>query len=170
VKKIITKKKLLSLSLVLTLLFQISSVTYAGNVTPQSSDMTGYEYIEKRQSKEKTIEFEHAITNPKSISSSVTYSYQRSIFTESSASTSASFNAMVAEVGIGTEINLGGSSTKTFEVHWDIPPDTSVVLYSGSEYVKTTGTENYWNKGKIQSTKSVTGEWTYRGWSSAEEI
>lgn len=135
------------------------------DASPMANDMTGYEYIHSSTSKNKKTEFIHEATNPSNVTDTVSYSVAVTQSTSVNVTANATFNSMVAKVGVSTQVGLGTSRTKTITMTWTIPKKSKYLLRAGSQWIKASGTERRWNNGKIVSKKSVTGNWTYASWS-----
>lgn len=135
------------------------------NITPYASDMSGYEYIHSSSSRNNQLEFQHLAKNPSSATDSVSYSVAVTQSSSANVATSATFKSMVAEVGVSTQVELGTSTTKTLSITWSIPAKSNYLLRAGSSWVQASGTEKLWSAGKVISSKTVTGKWTYTSWS-----
>lgn len=125
----------------------------------------GYDYVKSSESTYLDITWSHYHSNPGSTTDTVTHSVSRTKETNATVSTSASFNTMVAEVGIGTEVGWGSSKNVTTSVTYTIPARTNYTLRYGSRAVKTSGYENRYSDGRKVASKYVTGNWTYQGYS-----
>jgi hypothetical protein len=68
---------------------------------------------------------------------------------------------MVAQASASFEVGVGASATWSSSLAFSIPYGTYECQY-GSKWVYTYGTENYWSLGKLKSSKSVNGKWTYK--------
>ncbi|MDY0393989.1 hypothetical protein ACFSMW_16050 [Virgibacillus halophilus] len=140
----------------------------AGNdflVNPMANDMTGYEYVHKSTSKSKKTEFIHDASNPSSTTDSVSYSVSVTQSSSANVTASATFKTMVAKAGVSTQVGLGTSKTKKVTMTWSIPKKSKYRLRAGSQWVKESGTEKYWKAGKLVSSKTVAGNWTFASWS-----
>ncbi|WP_070119695.1 hypothetical protein [Bacillus marinisedimentorum] len=127
---------------------------------------TGYEYDKSSQYTGKKITWSHDHDNSYGTTTdTVTHSVSRTKYTNASVSTSASFDAMVSEVGISYEVGWGSNQTVSTSVTYTIPAGARYTLRYGSRYVKTSGYERYYSRGTLASSKWVNGEWTYRGYS-----
>ncbi|MDM5352380.1 hypothetical protein QUF65_16165 [Lysinibacillus sphaericus] len=135
------------------------------SITPRANDMTGYEYIHSSSSRNNQLEFQHLAKNPSSATDSVSYSVAVTQSSSANVATSATFKSMVAEVGVSTQVELGTSTTKTLSITWSIPANSNYLLRAGSSWVQASGTEKRWSAGKVISSKTVTGKWTYTSWS-----
>lgn len=137
-------------------------------ITPAAVDMNGYEYVHSSGTKNnKTIDWTHIHTNPSGVTATVTRSVERSLYSTATVSAESSFKMMEQKVGVTAELSLGGSSTRTTSVSWNLPANSTYQLRFGSYYGTASGKENYWVNGKIKSTKSVTGKWTHGSFSDS---
>ncbi|MGX9135856.1 hypothetical protein ACWV26_16060 [Rummeliibacillus sp. JY-2-4R] len=134
-------------------------------ISPMVIDLSGYEYVHSSTSKNKKVEFTHTHNNSSSSTDTVSYSVGVTQSTTANVTSSASFKTMVAEAGVSTQVGLGTTNTKTLTITWSIPAKTTYQLRAGSNWVKETGTEKLWSAGKVVSSKSVSGNWTYSSWS-----
>lgn len=134
-------------------------------ISPYASDMSGYEYIHSTTSKNKKVEFTHTHSNSSSSTDTVSYSVGVTQSTTANVSTNATFKTMVGEAGVSYQVALGTTNTKTLTITWSVPAKTTYQLRAGSNWVKETGTEKLWSAGKVVSSKSVSGNWTYSSWS-----
>lgn len=128
-------------------------------------DLNGYEYIHSYATRDNKLEFSHLHENTGTSEDSVNYTVSVTQSASATVSASASFDIMIAKAGFSAEVQLGVSRTKSLSVTWTIPPKSKYLLRAGSSWIKASGTENRWYNGKIVSTKSVTGDWTYTSWS-----
>ena len=135
------------------------------SIAPYASDMSGYEYVHSSSSRNNQLEFQHLAKNPSSVTDSVSYSVAVTQSSSANVATSATFKSMVAEVGVSTQVELGTSTTKTLSITWSIPANSNYLLRAGSSWVQASGTEKLWSAGKVISSKTVTGKWTYTSWS-----
>jgi len=145
--------------------FDVATMDNILGVSPYANDISGYEYIHSTTSKSKKTEFSHVHKNTGSGTDSVSYSVQISRATSANVSSSITFKGMVAEAGVATQVGLGTSTTKATTITWSIPGKKTYKLRAGSNWVKESGTEKLWSSGKVISSKSVSGNWTYGSWS-----
>jgi hypothetical protein len=153
----------------LTGLIALSMVNGASaeEIGVKAIDFTGYEYIHSTDSKGLTIYWQHTHKNNKSTTDTVSYTVSRQAYANANVSSSGTFNAMVGAVGVSAEVGLGTSVTKSTTVTWTIPAYSTYTLRYGSRYAKASGTEKYWYRGNVVSSKSVSGQWTYEGYSDS---
>lgn len=97
----------------------------------------------------------------------MSYSVSRQAYANANVSVSSTFNAMVEQVGVSAEVSWGTSVTKTTTISWTIPAYSTYTLRYGSRWVKAYGKENYYSRGTLVNSKSVSGQWTYEGYSDS---
>ncbi|TCS78625.1 hypothetical protein [Tepidibacillus fermentans] len=136
-------------------------------IRPKSIDFSGYEYIHSTDSRGLTIYWQHTHVNNKPTTDTVSYSVSRQAYSSANVSVSSTFNAMVEQVGVSTEVSLGASVTKITTISWTIPAYSTYTLRYGSRWAKASGVERYWYRGNIVSSKYVSGQWTYEGYSDS---
>ncbi|KGX84619.1 hypothetical protein [Pontibacillus litoralis] len=159
--------KRLSLVVFTTLVMVFSNAMFvaADDLTPRYDPYRGWEYHMSTMNRGLDIDWSHTHRNPGSTTDTVTHSVTRTQSSHASVSSSASFNTMVAEVGVGTEVGLGQSRSITTSITYTIPPYTTYKLRHGSREVKTSGYEVYYDRGIEVKRNWVSGEWTYSGYS-----
>jgi len=153
--------------LIVSIAFPTMNNSSAATVSSQAIDFTGYEYIHSTDSKGLTIDWKHTHVNNKSATDTVSYSVSREAYASANVSVAETFNAMVSEVGVSAEVGWGSRITKTTTISWTIPARSTYTLRYGSRWAKALGTEKYWYRGNVVSSKSVNGQWTYEGYSDS---
>ncbi|MFC0296010.1 hypothetical protein [Geobacillus jurassicus] len=136
-------------------------------INPTYIPYDGYEYVHSTDTKGLTIYWTHTHVNNKSTTDTVSHTVKREAYATATVSSSSTFNEMILAVGISTEVSLGARVEKTTTVTWTIPPYSTYTLRYGSRWVKATGKENYYSRGTLISSKTVSGQWTYEGYSDS---
>lgn len=136
-----------------------------GGISLFGLDLNGYEYLKSSTTKIKKTEYSHTHKNGGSGTDNVSYEVEVTRSSTATVSSTASFNAMVTKVDIGTQVGFGKTVTKKMNITWSIPAKSTYELRAGSNWVETRGTENYWSNGKLVESKTVSGKWTYSTWS-----
>ncbi|KAF0995883.1 hypothetical protein [Geobacillus sp. TFV-3] len=136
-------------------------------INPTYIPYDGYEYVHNIDTKGLTIYWTHTHVNNKPTADTVSHTVTREAYATANVSASSTFKEMVMEVGISTEVGLGARMQKTTTVTWTIPPYSTYTLRYGSRWVKATGKENYYSRGTLISSKTVSGQWTYEGYSDS---
>lgn len=103
--------------------------------------------------------------NPSSVTDTVAYNVSRTKSATASVGTSTEFGLMKTGVGFSAEVSLNSSTTISYTVTYSIPPYTTYLLRAGSQKVKTNGNLVKYSNGLASSSKYVTGDWSYRGFS-----
>jgi len=137
------------------------------SISINNIDINGYEYVHSSRTLSTKIDWQHYHSNPKSTTDTVSRSVSRTVNTTANVSVNSTFNAMTAKVGYQAEVGLGVSTTRTTTVTWTIPARSTYVLRYGSRVAAARGTENYWGNGRLLSSKSVNGNWTYMAYSDS---
>lgn len=162
------KLKTILLSIIFFASLSFSTNALAATVSPNYIDFTGYEYVHSTGStNHKEVSWQHLHTNPLGVTASVSYAVSRTKYSNANVSVESSFNVMVTKVGVSAEVGWGKSSTETTTVTWYLPANSTYLLRYGNMYAQASGTENYWSRGNLISSKSVSGKWTYMGWSDS---
>lgn len=159
-------KVLITSAVVGTFIFPSASGVSAAEKDPKFDyAYSGYAYELSSKNTYFDIDWNHVHRNPSSTADSVTYEVSRTKSTSANVSTSASFDAMVAQVGIGAEMGWGSSGTVATSITHSIPGHTTYKLRYGSRAVKTTGYEVRYSRGRVANKTWVNGRWTYSGYS-----
>lgn len=131
----------------------------------------GWAYYPSTTSKYNKTEFSHQHTNNGSTTDTVSYSVQITQSAKANTTVSVSLKGMIAQAGVSTQVEWGTSRTTTVKITWTIPAHSKYLLEAGSRWVKTTGTQKYYNQyGQVTSSQSVNGNWTYQTWSTKKEV
>ncbi|MCQ6268393.1 hypothetical protein M1K46_22665 [Fictibacillus sp. WQ 8-8] len=132
---------------------------------------TGWEYEKVTKSKHKKTYWDHEADNSKNKEKrTVSMSVERSKYTSSTASSTGSLKAAVAEIAIHYETGWGKTKSVSTTCTYTIPAKQKHLLKFGSKYVKSAGYERYYNMGKLKKKRSIHNKWTYREYSAQEPI
>lgn len=159
-------RTVISITLILMIMFVSTTVSLADTNQPKAIIKEGYFYYPSSKTTGiVNITWSHLHKNSSSTTDSVTYTTTRTQSSSANVSTNGVFKAMVAEVGVGYEVSWGTSRSVSTSITYGIPAYSTYLLRAGSLKSKAYGTEKLYERGVLKHTRSVSGEWTYRGYS-----
>jgi hypothetical protein len=160
-------KKIFAILLLSTVIISNSFNVYAASknaiVTPTIIPEI-IEYSPSSKTFSKTQSWTHTSTNPTNIVQETTYSVARTTSASFTATYEETIDAMIATAGLSLEVAVGTSTTKTEGHTYYVPTHSKYQLIWGSQFVNVGGYEKYYFNGKLQSSKYVTGKWSYESY------
>lgn len=129
------------------------------------ASMTGTEYVKKTTSKYNKVYWSHVASNLGGGTDSITYKVTRTKNTSLNSSANVTVNGVVSQAGVKFEVGVGKSQSVSTNCTFSIPYG-KYELQFGSRMVKTTGTEKKWFNGKVTSSKTINGNWSYQSYSN----